>query len=148
MSELTLSQKAYQIAQDEEGVAEVPGDGNNPRILEYDQATDLKATADSVPWCSAFMNWCIQKAGGSGTRSAAARSWLSWGKKVDVPQEGDTVVFSSPLRGADAGHVAFYIKKSKIPGFILVFGGNQNDCVCWERKSASLVLGYRRSLDG
>lgn len=148
---LSLSQKAYAIAKKELGVEETPGDRNNKRILQYHQATELEASEDSVPWCSAFMNWCIQggddKDGGKGTRDAMARSWLNWGQKVAVPQEGDTVIFSSPTRGSESGHVAFFVAKS-FPGFIKVLGGNQSDSVCYENYPTALVLGYRRSLDG
>jgi uncharacterized protein (TIGR02594 family) len=143
---LTLSEQAYIIAMNELGVAEVPGDGNSPRVLEYHKATGLQATEDEVPWCSAFANWCIQKAGGGGTKSAMARSWLRWGKAIEQPQAGDMVIFS---RGSDgySGHVAFYVKKID-DKTIQVLGGNQMDMVCVANYGTDRVLGYRRSLDG
>lgn len=144
----SLSQNAYEIAKTQLGVEEVDGDGNNKIILKYHQATDLKADEDAVPWCSSFMNWCIQSAGGKGTRNAMARSWLNWGKTVLTPKEGDTVIFSSPLRGPSAGHVAFYVSHVPVAGYIKVLGGNQQDAVSYELYPTANVLGYRRSTDG
>lgn len=145
----TLSQRAYAIAKGELGVMETDGDDDNARILEYDAATDLPKSmySDETAWCSAFHNFCMQKAGGNGTRDAMARSWLNWGKKITEPQEGDTVIFSSPARGPEAGHVAFFAGRLT-PGFIRVLGGNQNNSVCYDTYPTALVLGYRRSTDG
>lgn len=144
-----LSLRAYRIARGEAGVAETDGDDDNPRIKEYDAATDLPKSmyGDDIAWCSAFHNWCFQKAGGNGTRDAMARSWLNWGQKITEPKEGDTVVFSSPTRGPDSGHVAFYVKPGA-PGFIMVWGGNQGNKVCLASYPKALALGYRRSTDG
>lgn len=144
---LTLNQKAYAIAKTQVGVKEITGAGNNPKIVQYHQYTDLKATEDSVPWCSAFANWCFNKAGGKGTNSAAARSWLDWGEPVEHAREGDVVIFKSPLRGPDAGHVAFFVGNGSIHGFVKVLGGNQRDEVCYEMYPVSNIIGVRRYQD-
>ena len=60
MSQLQL---AYEIARAEKGVHEIGGVKHNERILAYHQATRLKAQADEVSWCSAFVNWCYVQAG-------------------------------------------------------------------------------------
>lgn len=135
---------AYLIALKEKGVTETPGEGNTKRVIEYHSATDLHATADSVPWCSAFVNWCFKRAGAKGTNNAMARSWLLWGTKVVSPDVGDVVVFS---RGNDgvSGHVGFVAKKpSALNPFISVLGGNQDDMVCIKSYARARVLGYRR----
>src|SRR4030095_2451187 len=75
----------------------------------------------SSAWCSAFANWCVEKAGYEGTDSAWAKSWLTWGKKLATPRRGCIAVFT---RG-DGGHVGFYI--SKTSSVIKVLGGNQSD---------------------
>ncbi len=140
-----INELAFIIANKELGVKEVPGSGNNPKIVEYHQACTLKATSDSVAWCSAFMNWCIEKAGGIGTKNAMARSWLLYGEKVASPEVGDIVIFK---RGNDgiSGHVAFvYEKPSKLSPYIKVIGGNQGDAVSIANYLRANVLGYRRS---
>ena len=136
------------IAEKEKGVKEVPGVGVNPRVLEYLQAaTDLSRLAESrdeTPWCSAFVNWCLKQAGYAGTNSAAARSWLDWGRAIEVPRRGCIVVFS---RGPRFGHVGFYLSETETD--IIVLGGNQDNPqtriseVNERPYSKSRLLGYR-----
>jgi len=129
------------IARLEIGVKEVPGAGNNPRIIEYHAATSLKSTDDRTPWCSAFVNWCMKQAGIKGTGSAAARSWLNWGVPIATPRAGCIVVFK---RGAPpSGHVAFCDHEDISNGIIRVVNGNMSDSVTISRLSVNGVLGYR-----
>jgi uncharacterized protein (TIGR02594 family) len=87
------------------GVAEFPGSANNPRIVMYHQSTNMNAgTADSVPWCSAFVNYAVEAAGMIGTNSQWALSWADWGVAATSPKEGDIVVFE---RIGAGGHVGF-----------------------------------------
>jgi uncharacterized protein (TIGR02594 family) len=80
---------------------------NNPRILEYFTATTLHTKTESTSWCSAFVNWCMRQSGISGSRSAAARSWLHWtnGDVLNEPRIGAVVVFPRPP-DVTHGHVA------------------------------------------
>lgn len=127
------------IARGELGVSEIPGSRDNPRIVEYHQSCTLKATDDETPWCSAFVNWCLQQAGYPGTRNAMARSFLDYPQVLAQPQPGCIVVFR---RGnPPSGHVAFV---DEVDGLTLcVLGGNQGDKVSRATYSRSLVLGYR-----
>lgn len=134
----------YEIAKGEIGVKELRG-GENPRILEYHDCTDLDACEDEIAWCSAFMNWCQWHAGNEITRSAAARSWLKWGKPLDKPVEGCVVVFKRPPNPA-SGHVAFFVRESG--GMVLALGGNQGDQVKESWFHGSDVLGYREADNG
>lgn len=139
--------KWYQIAmrEMETGVDEVPGpEGHNPRIVEYHQATSLKATDDETPWCSAFVNWCMLKAGVPRTNSAAARSWLRWGQNLDAPRTGCVVVFSR-LSNPSSGHVAFF--EQTRGDRVLVLGGNQSNQVNISSYPATRLLGYRWPAD-
>jgi uncharacterized protein (TIGR02594 family) len=116
------------IALAERGTKEFPGDGDNPRIVQYLQSTTLDAphnANDETAWCSAFVNWCVERSGYEGTDSAWARSWLNWGKPTSRPVRGCIVVFSRESAGARSGHVGFFIRKSGTK--ISVFGGNQSD---------------------
>ena len=81
------------IAEGELNVREIPGSTHNPRIVEYHQATSLKATTDEVPWCASFVNWCLLKAEQPRTRSAAARSFLDYGLQLDEPWLGRIAIF-------------------------------------------------------
>lgn len=131
------------IALAEEGEKEFTGNGDNPRIVEYLRSTNLAAPLninDETPWCSAFANWCIERAGMEGTDSAAARSWLNWGKNLETPRRGCIVVFSRPPNPW-SGHVAFYVGKTDT--HVKVLGGNQSDAVNIGKYAKSRVLGYR-----
>ena len=88
----TKQKLAFEIALGEYGHKERRGE--NPEILKYFHEigyTDIKE--DEIPWCSAFVNWCVMKAGLPITKNLAAKSWLGWGKKVMVPEIGDIAVF-------------------------------------------------------
>jgi len=120
-------------------VAEVEGTASNPRIEQYHATTGGGAAPDSVPWCSSFVNFCVVEAGGKGTRSKAARSWMTWGKDAGAFEPGCIVVLS---RGtAPKGHVAFFV------GFdghqIRLLGGNQGDQVSVASFDRSTVLARR-----
>jgi uncharacterized protein (TIGR02594 family) len=137
---MTVKPEWLIIAESELGTAEVPGAGNNPRIAEYAACTSLKASEDSVPWCSSFTNWCFKQAGIKGTGLANARSWLKWGTGIDKPTLGCVVVLK---RGAPpSGHVTFYTA-SLGEDKIVCLGGNQGDKVKYSTYLKSEVLSYR-----
>src|SRR3990172_9417892 len=101
-----------QVAEAEMGVKEVPGSGDNPRIAEYLQSTDIGAPYDEndeTPWCSAFVNWCLEQVGIQGTRSAAAASWRLWGKEIEYSEYGCVVVMSRQ----GGTHVGFAISEDE-----------------------------------
>lgn len=132
----------FDIAMKELGTSETAGSGDNPRIVEYLRSTSLAgnmAANDETPWCSAFVNFCVEQAGFAGTDSASARSWLHWGRPTEVPVTGCIAVFK---RGdPPSGHVAFYVSESG--GHIKVLGGNQGDKVCFAQYARDRLLGYR-----
>lgn len=131
------------IAEKEIGVAEVPGKGSNPRILDYHKATKLKATDDAVSWCSSYVNWVLQKAGYKSTHSAAARSWLQ--SDVGVPlKKFEPYCVCVFARGNSAwqGHVGFGVED--LGDRIRVLGGNQSDKVGYVFMPKSKLLGMLR----
>ncbi|MDM8563259.1 TIGR02594 family protein [Candidatus Marithioploca araucensis] len=123
----------FDIAIQEKGVKEIRGRVDNPRIVEYHQTTTLRATDDETPWCSAFVNWCMQQADIQGTNSASSRSWRNWGKRLREPRKGCIVCFN--------GHVGFY--DSERGRKIMILGGNQSNQVNIIPYSKSRVLTYR-----
>lgn len=129
------------LSEMESGITEYSGaDSHNPRILEYHQTTTLGASDDETAWCSSFVNWCVEQSGLEGTRSAAARSWLKWGKPLKEPVEGCILILK---RGTQPwqGHVGFYAGEKH--GAILVLGGNQRNSVNISSYSSERLLGYR-----
>jgi uncharacterized protein (TIGR02594 family) len=102
----------------------------NPLIAVFIKpAGSLSVVDDPIPWCAAFVNFCIERNGGKGSSSASSQSFLtSPFTKVQEPQEGDLAVFTcyNPANGADMGlgHVAFF-RRMGDGGQIVVVGGNQ-----------------------
>lgn len=127
-------------AEREMGVSEITGARSNPRILEYHNTTTLAAEDDEVPWCSAFVNFCMASANRPRTRSAAARSWLRWGSPLTAPRYGCVAV----LRRGDAewqGHVGFLVAEDR--DSIALLGGNQHDRVQVSVFRRTALLAFR-----
>lgn len=129
------------LAYKELGVFETPGPGNTQRILEYHRETSLKATEDTVPWCSSFICAMFEWSNIPSTRSAAARSWLDWGIELDIPREGCVVVLWRGSKDGPSGHVGLYVGQTKDK--IMLLGGNQKDSVCILGYNKDRLLSYR-----
>lgn len=129
-----------EIARGELGVHEY-ADGDHPRIIDYLRTVDVPGELhDEIPWCSAFANWVMTQAGYVGTGSAAAVSWLKWGKPVAMPMIGAIVI----LRRGDPswqGHVGFVQGWTKAG--VLVLGGNQLNAVNVREYPYERVRAYR-----
>jgi uncharacterized protein (TIGR02594 family) len=130
----------FATARAELGVKEIPGRQHNPRILEYHRTTGGFGD-DETPWCASFVNWCLAQHGVPGTRSAAARSFLKWGKKTTAPKRGDIVVFWRVSPTSWQGHVSFF---DRIEGSsVFVLGGNQSSAVTIAPYRRDTVLDFR-----
>jgi uncharacterized protein (TIGR02594 family) len=138
----------FEVAEKELGVHEIPGPRSEKRIQEYIASTtypDPNPDDSEVPWCSCFVNWCMEQAGIKGTDSAWARSWLNWGREPtddDGVGKGAVVVLE---RGANSGHVGFlddwdYVNGN---GRVRLLGGNQGNKVGYAWFPMERVLGYR-----
>lgn len=139
------------IAQHEKSlnVREVAGfgrDQNHPRILQYlslfpGLRTKMAkgapkgitmAMADETPWCAAFVNWCLTRAG-KAAGSSMAENWERYGdlETKDSPRVGAIAVtrkmpVKSKYGGMTSGfHVGFYVRGPANRPWLL--GGNQND---------------------
>lgn len=121
------------------GVKEAPGAADNPQIIEWFDAVNIPVKKDSVAWCAVFVNGILAESNIAGTRSAAARSFLNWGKPT-IPKPGAVMVFK---RGSQAwqGHVAFYVGETAT--HYRVLGGNQGDKVSIASYPKSSLLGAR-----
>ena len=117
------------------GVCEYPGVEHNPRVLEYHSTTSLGdwgRSWDETPWCSSYVNWCVQPYM-DGTDNALARSWLRWGVEVDA-EFGCVCVIKRRARGSDKRtgsrggyHVGFFLNYSR--GNVVLLSGNAGDRV-------------------
>lgn len=128
------------VAERELGTKEVLGSVDNPRIVEYHSHTSLRASDDETPWCSSFENYIMDIAGLSGTHSAAAKSWLSWGTSVS-PRYGAVVITTRGNRNSPLGHVTNLLHWDS--NHLVCLGGNQGDSVSVNLISRSTLLDLR-----
>lgn len=134
-----MTLKHLSVALEEIGTAEVPGAGNNPRIVEYLTSVGLPGR-DVIPHCAAYVNWVLAQVKIKGTGSGMARSYLYWGYEISKPRLGCIVVLRRGLN-PKKGHVGFYLDHSG--GFIRILGANQGDRVGINAYSAARHLSYR-----
>lgn len=143
----------FEHALQDRGVAEIRG-GENPRIIEMGSYTTLKPTEDETPWCSDAVCAWMEEVGISSTKSAAARSWLTWGVELTEPREGAVVVIQQKVAGHDAATGStsgFHVGLLSAIGadYVTIFGGNQSDSVKYSRFPLSkyTVRGMRWPAD-
>ncbi|MFM0288121.1 TIGR02594 family protein [Paraburkholderia megapolitana] len=139
--DITTAPTWMRIAIAERGVRRFPAGDTNPRIVEYNNQTNLAGYDDKVSWCSSFANWCLINAGIRGTGSAVARSWLDWGVALEQPVYGCIVVLTRDDPTSWKGHVGFYLRHDAQDVFL--FGGNQLDEVRELAYPLASVLSYR-----
>jgi uncharacterized protein (TIGR02594 family) len=123
------------------GLKEIVGSRHEAKVLEFfKEAGHPEIHDDETAWCAAFANAMVRRAGYAGTGSLAARSFLTWGTPLQVPQLGCIVVYK---RGNSnwLGHVNFFTRK--VGNRIYGIGGNQGNSVSETTMLESDVLGYR-----
>jgi uncharacterized protein (TIGR02594 family) len=114
---------------------------DRPVISDFLRYAGLSNAGDDTPWCSGFVNYCIEQSGIRGTRRANARSWLTWGTPLGFPKFGCVAVLWRDNPSGDKGHVGFYT------GFqgtqLLLLGGNQSHSVSVNGYPRDRLLQYR-----
>jgi len=135
--------KIMEIALGEYGNIEVKGADSNPDVMKYFHETGREWVTDhKTPWCDAFTDWVVMKAGGQPSPGLLARAWLNVGEIVLEPKVGDLVIFWRVKPDSIYGHVGFFVREKN--GHIWVLGGNQSDMVKIAAYSKDRLLGYRR----
>lgn len=124
------------------GLREEPGSRHNPTILGWWERIRADFRDDETPWCAAFVGGVLEECGIRSTRSAAARSYLKWGRALARPVPGCVVVFWRGARAGWSGHVGFVTGRDG-DGNLMVLGGNQADAVNIKPFARDRVLGYR-----
>lgn len=137
---LVLAPTWLAVARAERGVTQTPGPRSTARIGEY-LATVGQQPDDEIPWCSALVNWCLQRVGIVGTGRPNARSWLAWGQECEARPGAICVLWRESPDGWK-GHVAFYERAAK-PGELVLLGGNQGDKVALATYPQTRLLGFR-----
>lgn len=90
-------------------------------------------------WCADFMNFVLRSAGGKGTRSRAARSFLKFGKKLDGPRVGAIAILRRA--GPQNGHVGV-VRGTDGQGNPILVSGNHGPTVMQSLYPKHKVLAY------
>ena len=132
------------VAYGEIGQREIPGSGNNPRILEYFKSTQIAQSPqdDATDWSSAFVHWVLKQAGVSGTGSLVNRSWMTWGAASEL-KPGCVAVFWRDNPEGLLGHAGFLVSVQGDGNRLAILGGNQSDQVSIVSLQRSRLLGCR-----
>ena len=138
-------EQLIKIAASQLGVREIPGDEDNPVIVNYAKETGITGISnDEISWCSTFVNWVCMKAGYTMSGKPDARSWLRVGSQVNDPRPGDIVVFWREDPQSWKGHVGFFLGFNEDGSRVYSLGGNQGDAVSIKAYDAAKILGFRR----
>lgn len=135
-----MSIAAYESLAAQMGMDE---NAQNAALREYMANGGVNLDPAVTAWCAGAANAAIQAAGGKGTGSNMARSFLDYGQPVTDPQKGDIAVFSRGDPNSGQGHVGFFDGYNP-DGTIRVLGGNQGDKVSIASYDPSRLLGFRR----
>ncbi len=163
------------VAKQQSGVKEATGSASNPRIVDFVESTNRPQSDDwdddDVPWCSAFVNWCMVQAGQPRTNSMMAISWKKlWREGTDVgrPAYGAIAViqwhqdkatcqkwncnrvswWDNPPRWLSNAGLEGCTKGhvgfvvGKQGGRVVFLGGNQGDQVKLSDYPESAIIGY------
>lgn len=135
--------KVYDLARLEIGTYEW-AEGSNPRIDAYFDDVGYPSMTDETAWCAAFTGAMLKRSGYPHTGKLTARSYLDWGKPVDLSkaQPGDVVVLWRGSPTSWQGHVGFFDRQDD--GNVYLLGGNQRDQVNVSGYSVDRVLSVRR----
>lgn len=147
----------YEIAQRFAGIQEVAGSTANPAILAMLRLDAEWPEDDSVPWCSAFMNYVFWLLNLPRSRSLRARSWLNVGFAVGslwLAERGHDVVVLKRGGGDQPGpevikapgHVGLFHSYDDDNGVVKILGGNQSDSVNVKSYSIDRILSIQRVL--
>ena len=123
-----------------EAAAQVPGAaGVLLEALRWRGRTANQIGLPTKLWCADFMNFVLRRAGGKGTQSRAARSFLQYGVKLDGPRVGAIAIMYR--QGPNSGHVGV-VRGTDGQGNPIIVSGNHGNTVRQSVYNKSRVLAY------
>ena len=123
-----------------EAAAQVPGAaGVLLEALRWRGRTARQLGLPTKLWCADFMNFVLNKAGGKGTKSRAARSFLDFGKRLDGPRVGAIAIMYR--KGPNSGHVGV-VRGTDGLGNPIVVSGNHGPTVTQSVYPKAKVMAY------
>jgi uncharacterized protein (TIGR02594 family) len=107
-------------------------------VKEARKYVGTNPTARKKLWCATFMNMVLARTGYAGTGSDAARSFASYGKRINEPRVGAIAVLS---RGRHGGHVGI-VTGVDANGNPIIISGNHGHRVGEATYSRKRVIAY------
>jgi uncharacterized protein (TIGR02594 family) len=107
-------------------------------VTEARKYLGTNPTARSRLWCATFMNMVLAKTGYAGTGSDAAKSFASYGRRINEPQVGAIAVLN---RGKNGGHVGI-VTGIDANGNPIIISGNHGKRVGEGTYPRSRVIAY------
>ena len=109
---------------------------------------DIVLDPATTAWCAAWMNFCERTVGNLGTGRVNARSFLDYGRPVDLEsaERGDIIIFDFEHDGVH-GHVTYLDHRVELEdgaGGVVCLGGNQSDKVQYSTYGVVNLAGIRR----
>jgi uncharacterized protein (TIGR02594 family) len=123
-----------------DAAAQVPGAaGVLLEALRWRGRTAKQIGLPTKLWCADFMNFVLRRAGGKGTQSRAARSFLEYGKRLDGPRVGAIAILYR--KGANNGHVGV-VRGTDGQGNPILVSGNHGPTVKESIYAKAKVMAY------
>ena len=123
-----------------EAAAQVPGAaGVLLEALRWRGRTARQIGLPTQLWCADFMNFVLRRAGGKGTQSRAARSFLQYGKRLDGPRVGAIAILYR--KGPNSGHVGV-VRGTDGQGNPILVSGNHGPTVMQSVYPKAKVMAY------
>jgi uncharacterized protein (TIGR02594 family) len=123
-----------------DAAVQVPGaSGVLLEALRWRGATARQIGLPAKLWCADFMNFVLRRAGGKGTASRAARSFLQYGKKLDGPRVGAIAILFR--KGQNNGHVGV-VRGTDGQGNPIIVSGNHGQTVRESTYPKAKVMAY------
>ena len=115
-------------------------------VTEARKYIGTNPTAMQRRWCARFLNLVLNKTGYRGTNSDAARSFASYGRRINEPRIGAIAVLSRG-KNRDQGHVGI-VTGVDANGNPVIISGNHGKRVGESVYPRSRVIAYVMPTDG
>jgi len=112
--------------------------GGSDLVAEARRWIGTNPTGWKSLWCARFLNFVLERTGRRGTGSNLARSFATYGRRVDGPQIGAIAVMT---RGEGGGHVGVVSGVDRA-GNPIIISGNHNRRVAEAVYPRSRIYAY------
>lgn len=138
--------KHLELARSFIGLQERPGAASAPEIDAMFRDVGHPQYKDDTAWCAAFVGAVLERSGIPSTRKLTARSYSTWGTKVELRdiQPGDVIVTPRGDPNGWQGHVEIASARP-VGDTVMCIGGNESNAVREQPTRLSSIIDARRA---